>query len=71
MDRAGLLSDELENFAEIMKVLKPAPGERPKLRGVDIDSVSLPLNGVLGGDHVVYVDFNKRYDLDGLADSFE
>jgi serine phosphatase RsbU (regulator of sigma subunit) len=24
----------------------------------------LPLNGIVGGDHLIYVDFKKRYDLD-------
>lgn len=67
MDGAQLVSDELQNFAEIMKVLKPSAGGTPRLAGIDIDSESLPLNGVLGGDHVVYVDFNRRYDLEDLA----
>src|SRR5262245_6405386 len=68
MDGATLVSDELRNFAEIMKVLKPSAGSRPRLSGIDIDSESLPLNGVLGGDHVVYVDFKRRYDLNALAE---
>src|SRR5262245_5687890 len=68
MDGATLVSDELRNFAEIMKVLKPSAGSRPRLSGIDIDSESLPLNGVLGGDHIVYVDFKRRYDLDALAE---
>jgi serine phosphatase RsbU (regulator of sigma subunit) len=67
MDAAALVSDELSNFAEIMKVLKPSAGSRPRLPGIDIDAESLPLNGVLGGDHVVYLDFKRRYDLDALA----
>lgn len=65
-DRLSFLADELENFSEIMKVLKPSPGERPRLPGVDIDAVSMPLNGAIGGDHLIYLDFEKRYDLDRL-----
>jgi serine phosphatase RsbU (regulator of sigma subunit) len=65
-DRLKFLDDELENFAEIMKVLKPSPGERPHLHGVDINAVSMPLNGTIGGDHLIYLDFEKRYDLDRL-----
>ena len=65
-DRLRFLADELENFSEIMKVLKPSPGERPRLLGVDIDAVSMPLNGTIGGDHLIYLDFEKRYDLDRL-----
>ena len=68
MDGAALVSDELQNFEEIMRVLKPSAGERPRLAGIDIDSVSMPFNGVLGGDHVVYVDFKRRYELDAMAD---
>lgn len=67
MNGADVISDELRNFSYIMKFLKPSAGERPRLAGIDIDSDSLPLNGVLGGDHIVYVDFNRRYDLDDLA----
>jgi serine phosphatase RsbU (regulator of sigma subunit) len=65
-DRLEFLHDELENFAEIMKVLKPSAGERPHLPGVDINAVSMPLNGTIGGDHLIYLDFEKRYDLDRL-----
>lgn len=57
------LLDELRNFQEIAAVLKPSPGNVPKLRGIDIHGVSIPLKGVVGGDHLVYIDFNKRYDL--------
>ncbi|HKQ62841.1 MAG TPA: PP2C family protein-serine/threonine phosphatase [Candidatus Polarisedimenticolaceae bacterium] len=63
-DRLRFLADELENFTEIAKVLKPSAGEIPRLAGIDIDGVSLPLNGTMGGDHIVYLDFKQRYDLD-------
>jgi serine phosphatase RsbU (regulator of sigma subunit) len=65
MDQLEFLADELKNFTEIVKVLKPSAGERPELDGIDIDAVSLPLNGTLGGDHLIYVDFKRRYDLPG------
>lgn len=68
-DRLNFLADELDNFAEIMKVLKPSPGERPYLPGIDIDAVSMPLNGTIGGDHLIYLDFKKRYDLERLIAS--
>jgi serine phosphatase RsbU (regulator of sigma subunit) len=63
-DRLNDLIDELENFQEIVKVLKPSPGEVPTLAGVDIAGLSLPLRGTIGGDHIIYLDFKKRYDLD-------
>lgn len=31
---------------------------------MDIDGRILPLNGIAGGDHLIYVDFEKRYDPD-------
>ena len=62
--RAGFLQDELQNFEEIARYLNPSPGEIPALSGVDIGGLFLPLRGVIGGDHVIYIDFNKRYDLD-------
>lgn len=65
-DQLLFLVDELENFKDIAQVLKPSPGEIPRLAGVDIDGLSLPLRGAVGGDHIVYIDFNRRYDLDAL-----
>ena len=58
------LSGELENFQEIARHIRPHAGDVPELQGLDIYGQSIPLNGVIGGDHIVYVDFNKRYDLD-------
>ena len=57
------LAQELENFQEIAQALKPASGGVPELDGVDICSVSMALNGVIGGDHLIYLDFKTRYDL--------
>ena len=31
---------------------------------MDVYGRVLPLNGIVGGDHLIYVDFKKRYDLD-------
>jgi serine phosphatase RsbU (regulator of sigma subunit) len=58
------LTDELENFQEMARFLNPSPGEIPALDGVDIAGLSMPLREVLGGDHIVYIDFRRRYDLD-------
>ena len=59
----GLLSEELQNFQQIALALKPSPGNIPRLNGVDIHGVSLPMRDPVGGDHLIYLDFNKRYDL--------
>ena len=58
------LVDELENFQQIARYLNPSPGEIPKLNGIDICGFSMPLRDVIGGDHIIYVDFNRRHDLD-------
>jgi len=57
------LVDELRNFQEIAGVLKPSPGKVPMVQGVDIHNVSMPLKGGIGGDHLIYIDFDKRYNL--------
>ena len=59
-----LMARELENFQDIASYIKPGPGDVPTLHGFDIFGASLPLNGVVGGDHTIYVDFKKRYDLE-------
>ena len=58
------LLSELNNFQEIATHIKPLSGESPIINGIDIYGEVIPFNGVVGGDHIVYVDFNKRYDLD-------
>jgi serine phosphatase RsbU (regulator of sigma subunit) len=58
------LTGEMENFEEIAKYLMPQPGDLPRLRGIDIHGGTIPLNGLVGGDHIIYVDFKQRFDLD-------
>ena len=36
----------------------------PELKGIDIYGETIPLDGLIGGDHIIYVDFKKRYDLE-------
>lgn len=62
-----LLASELLNFVEIAQQVKPHPGLIPRINNTDIAGGVLPLNGAVGGDHLIYMDFNERYDLDGLA----
>jgi serine phosphatase RsbU (regulator of sigma subunit) len=63
-DATDQLAIELENFQDIASYIKPKPGDVPSLPGFDIYGETLPLNGMVGGDHIIYVDFKKRYDLD-------
>jgi serine phosphatase RsbU (regulator of sigma subunit) len=58
------LKHEMENFEDIAEKLKPSSGEIPRLNGIDIFGGVIPFNGVAGGDHIIYVDFTRRYDLD-------
>src|SRR5512139_1687525 len=63
LDPLERLKGELKNFQEIARNIMPAPGEVPSLLGIDVYGGSIPLNGSVGGDHIIYVDFKKRYDL--------
>lgn len=58
------LTRELENFQDIARYLLPQPGEVPRLNGIDVWGGTLPLNGAAGGDHIIYVDFKQRFDLE-------
>lgn len=58
------LEHEMKNFEAIANRIKPSSGESPELHGIEIYGETLPLNGVAGGDHIIYVDFRKRYDLE-------
>jgi len=64
------LADELRNFKDVARFLRPSPGDLPRVDGLDLASLSLPLHDVVGGDHLVWVDFDRRYDLDArIAES--
>jgi serine phosphatase RsbU (regulator of sigma subunit) len=55
---------EILNFQKIAKNIKPGPGEVPDIKGLDIYGETLSLLGEVCGDHIIYVDFNKRFNLD-------
>lgn len=55
---------ELANFLEIASAHIPQPGDVPQVPGIDIAGLSLPLHGPIGGDHIIYLDFARRFDLD-------
>jgi serine phosphatase RsbU (regulator of sigma subunit) len=44
--------------------LIPSPGAIPQIPGIDIYSISIPFNGIAGGDLITYVNFEERFDLD-------
>jgi len=57
------LTRELDNFQNIAKYLVPLPGEVPQLNGIEVWGGTRPLSGDVGGDHITYVDFKQRFDL--------
>jgi serine phosphatase RsbU (regulator of sigma subunit) len=57
------LTNELDNFEQIAQFLLPQPGDLPRLQGVDVFGGTLALNGTIGGDHLIYVDFKQRFNL--------
>jgi len=58
------LTRELDNFRDIAKYILPTPGEIPRLQGLDIFGGTVAFSGSIGGDHLIYVDFKRRFDLD-------
>ena len=62
-DPLELLTGELKNFQDIARYIMPLPGEIPSLEGIDVYGGTMPISGMTGGDHIIYVDFKKRYDL--------
>ncbi len=58
------LTEEIENFEEIALQLKPEAGEIPKLPGIDVYGGTIPFAGAIGGDHIIYMNFEQRHDLD-------
>lgn len=63
------MTEEIENFEEIVARVVPAPGDIPQLEGIDVYGKTMPLNGILGGDHIIYLDFKKRHDLDARIEA--
>ncbi len=59
------IDQELRMGARYMaQRLMPAPGAIPRIPNTDIYGVSIPFNGIAGGDLITYVNFKDRYDLD-------
>jgi serine phosphatase RsbU (regulator of sigma subunit) len=56
--------NELINFQKIAKNIKPHPGEIPAINGLDIYGETISLLGDVCGDHIIYVDFANRFNLD-------
>jgi len=58
------LNQELHMGAQYTAMhLIPSRGAVPQIPGVDISGITLPYNGVAGGDLITYVNFQERFDL--------
>ncbi len=70
--------DDVESVKQFLQILKkrvkcinPSPGEIPGLEKIDIYGESLPKNHTIGGDHIIYINFSNRYDLDARIHKIE
>jgi len=61
-------SAELENFTDVVQRIRPRSAGI-QVGDIDIYGDSTFLNGAAGGDHIVYLDFDQRYDLDKRAEA--
>jgi serine phosphatase RsbU (regulator of sigma subunit) len=64
--RIAEMTVELRNFSELVRSFEAPPSELPEVPWIDVYGESLPRNGQAGGDHIIYVDFKKRYRMDKL-----
>jgi len=66
MKQSDIIDNELRTGAQHLALsLLPVPGAIPRITNVDIYGMTIPLNGITGGDLVTFVNFRERYDLDG------
>ena len=59
----NLWHTEVENFVHTVRLIRP-PNRGMRVGQVEVYGDSVFLNPSAGGDHIVYVDFDRRYDLD-------
>ena len=62
-DSAATLDGEMENLRAILGSVFAYP-ETFSLERIDLFGRSFPMRGEFGGDHLIFVDFARRYDLD-------
>jgi len=64
--RIAFLTRELKNLSALVRNFDAPPNELPEVPWIDVYGEALPQNGKAGGDHIIYVDFKKRYKMDKL-----
>jgi serine phosphatase RsbU (regulator of sigma subunit) len=62
---------ELLNFQNIARRLKPHSGDVSSITGIEIYGESTFLNGEIGGDHITYIDFASRFDMENRIEQAE
>jgi serine phosphatase RsbU (regulator of sigma subunit) len=62
-DRLASLEAEMANFRAMMQFVHHIPDE-VSLANIDASGQTFPLHGILGGDHIIFVDFARRHNLD-------
>ncbi len=65
-ERIKFLNSELKNFSALVHNFDAPPSELPEVPWIDVYGEALPRNGQAGGDHIIYVDFKKRYKMERL-----
>ena len=67
-NRVATLEHELANFRSMMEYVNQIPNDI-SLANFDASGETFPLNGVLGGDHIIFLDFKRRYNLDARIEN--
>jgi serine phosphatase RsbU (regulator of sigma subunit) len=60
--RLARLEEEMANLQSIIENVYAFPSDC-SLSSIDISGRTYPLAGPVGGDHIIFVDFKRRYDL--------
>ena len=66
--RVSRLEGELANFRSMMEYVNRIPDD-VTLANIEVFGQTFPLNGVLGGDHLILIDFKSRYNLDARIEA--
>ncbi|MCX6555603.1 MAG: PP2C family protein-serine/threonine phosphatase [Candidatus Aminicenantes bacterium] len=64
--RIRFLEAELARFSDLARTFDPPPSELPEVPWIDVYGEALPRNRQAGGDHIIYIDFKKRYKMEKL-----
>jgi serine phosphatase RsbU (regulator of sigma subunit) len=65
------LKQTLDELGKRVHQIQPPTGSIPEIDGIDICGNILPKEGSMGGDHIIYIDFNKRYNLEARIEAIE